>query len=245
MIFSFIYVELYEAIKPYDITEVEHVCSRAKGNIDFSGILSFAVEKNVNTMFNMLKKYGAQFDFYSEFGINLIFTAITKRNFDLYLNLLNEGITKNSIDNPNAVPILLRVLVEIFRKGTISEYSIFKNYFVNNKFRKGLIKQTLIHYVTQRKDVNFLKTLIVDGFDINSRDNSGNLLIQVAAQVVDNLIIEQLIKCNAAINAGNHANQAPLHLAAKYDHEEVFAILKHYDADYFRDDFGKTAEDYP
>ena len=60
----------------------------------------------------------------------------------------------------------------------------------------------------------------------------------------DNLIMEQLIKCNVKINAANHAHQAPLHLAAKYGHEEVFAILMRYDADDFRDDFGKTAEDY-
>ena len=244
MNFSFIYVDLYEAIKRYDITAAEHICSRAKGNINFSDTLIFVVENNMNAMFNMLRKYGARFDFYSDFGINLILASITKRNFDLYVNLLNVGIIKNTIDHPNAIPIVLRVLVEIFRKGTINEYSIFRNYFVNNKFRKDLIEQTLIHHVIERKDVNFCKTLIADGFDINLRDDSGNLSVHVAARVGDNLIMEQLIKCNATINATNDANQTPLHLAAKYGNEEVFAILKRYDVDDFRDNSGKTAEDY-
>ena len=197
----------------------------------------------MNAMFNILKKYGARFDLYSEFGINLILTAITKRNFGLYVNLLNVGITKNTIDHPNAIPILSRVLAEIFRKGTINEYSIFKNYFVNEKFRKGLVEQTLIHYLIERKDLNFCKTLIADGFN-NMRDDSGNLPVHVAARVGDNLIMEQLIKSNAAINATNHANQAPLHLAAKNGHKEVFDILKRFNVDDFRDNFGKTAEDY-
>ena len=245
MNFSFIYVELYEAIKRYDITAAEHVCSRAKGNINFSAdSLIFVVENNMNAMFNILKRYGARFDFYSEFGINLIMATITTQNLGLYANLLNAGIRKNTIDHPNAIPILSRVLAEIFRKGTINQYMLFKNYFLNKKFRKGLVERTLINYVIERKDLNFCKTLIADGFDINSRDDSGNLPVHVAAQVGDNLIMEQLIKCNAAINAANYANQTPLHLAAKNGHEEVFATLKRFSVDDFRDDFGKTAEDY-
>lgn len=244
MNFSFIYVELYEAIKRYDITAAEHVCSRAKGNINFSDkLISFVVENNMNAMFNMLKRYRPRFDFYSEFGINLILTAITNRNFGLYVNLLNVGITKNTIECPNAIPFLMRVLFQIFRKGTIKEYSIFKNYFMKT-FRKGLVEQALIHYVIERKDLSFCKTLIADGFNINSTDDSGNLPVHVAARVGDSLIMEQLIKSNAAINATNHDNQAPLHLAAKHGHKEVFDILKHFDVDDFRDNFGKTAEDY-
>ena len=195
-------------------------------------------------MFNVIKRYGARFDFYSEFGINLIMTTITEQNLGLYANLINAGITKNTIDHPNAIPILSRVLAEIFRKGKINQYRIFKHYFLNNKFRKGLVERTLIHYVIERKNLNLCKTLIADGFHINSRDDSGNLPVHVAAQVGDNLIMEQLIKCNAAINATNHANQTPLHLAAKIGHEEIFAILKRFNVDDFRDDFGKTAEDY-
>ena len=245
MNFSFIYIELYEAIKRFDITAAEHVCSRAKGNINFSAdTLIFVVENNMNAMFHMLKRYGGRFDFYSKFGINLIMTAISEQNLGLFANLVNAGITKNTIDHPNAIPILSRVLAEIFRNGTINQYKIFKNYFLNKKFRKGLVKRTLIHYVIERKDLNLCKTLIADGFDINSKDDSGNLPVHVAAQVGDNLIMEQLIKCNAAINAANHANQTPLHLAAKNGHEEVFTILRRFSVDDFRDDFGKTAEDY-
>ena len=245
MDFSFIYIELYEAIKRYDITEAEYVCATAKGNINFSDTLIFVVENNMNAMFDILKKYGARFNFFSEFGVNLILTAIIKQNFDLYVNLLYVGITKNTGDHPNAIPILLRVLVKILCKGTINEYRIFKVYFGNgSKFWKGLVEQTLIHHVIERKDLIFCKTLIADGFDINSRDTSGNLPVHVSARVGDNLIMEQLIKSNAAINATNHANQAPLHLAAKDGHKEVFDVLKRFDVDDFKDDFGKTAEDY-
>ena len=86
--------------------------------------------------------------------------------------------------------------------------------------------------------------MIADGFNINLRDDSGNLPVHVAAQVGDNLTMEQLIKRNASISATNHSNQAPLHLAAKNGHKEVFDILKRFDVDDFRDNFGKTAEDY-
>ena len=81
----------------------------------------------MDAMFNVLKGYGARFDFYSEFGVDLILTAITKRNFGLYVNLLSVGIRKNTIDHPNAIPILLRVLAEIFRKGTVNEYNRLNN----------------------------------------------------------------------------------------------------------------------
>ena len=72
MNFPIIYVELYEAIKRYDIKAAETVRSRAKGNIKFSDTLIFVVENNMDAMFNMLKRYGAPFDFYSEFGLDLI-----------------------------------------------------------------------------------------------------------------------------------------------------------------------------
>ena len=127
MNFYFIYVELYDAIERYDITAAETVCSKAKGNINFSDTLIFVVENNMDAMFNVLKGYGARFDFYSEFGVDLILTAITKRNFGLYVNLLSVGIRKNTIDHPNAIPILLRVLAEIFRKGTVNEYNRLNN----------------------------------------------------------------------------------------------------------------------
>ena len=127
MNFPIIQVELYEAIKRHDITAAEIVCSRAKGNINFSDTLIFVVENNMDAMFNVLKGYGARFDFYSEFGVDLILTAITKRNFGLYVNLLSVGIRKNTIDHPNAIPILLRVLAEIFRKGTVNEYNRLNN----------------------------------------------------------------------------------------------------------------------
>ena len=246
MNFTFIYIELYEAIKRDDITEAEHVCSRAKGNISFLDSVIFVVENNMHFMFDMLNRYGVQLEFYSEFGINLILTAINKRSFDVYQRLLDIGILKYKLCYAKHLPILLRVLVEVFRKGTIKEYRVFIKliHLVNDEFKKKLVEQSLIHYVIERKDLNFCKTLIADGFNINSRDDLGNLPVHVAARVGDNLIMEQLIRSNAAINATNHANQAPLHLAAKNGHKEVFQILKRFDVDDFRDDFGKTAEGY-
>ena len=57
--------------------------------------------------------------------------------------------------------------------------------------------------------------------------------------------MKQLIENNAAIiNATNHANQVPLHLAAKNGHKEVFNILKTLDADDLSDNDEKTSEDY-
>ena len=72
MNFPIIQVELYEAIKRHDITAAEIVCSRAKSNINFSDTLIFVVENNMDAMFNMLKRYGAPFEFYSEFSLDLI-----------------------------------------------------------------------------------------------------------------------------------------------------------------------------
>ena len=198
----------------------------------------------MDDVFKMLERYGARITIYSEMGINLILTAVAKRNFGLFENLLGVGITKNTIDCPNAVPILSRVLVDIFLKGTINEYNIFQQYFVSTKFWKDLVMQTLIHCVIERKDLIFCKTLIADGFNINSKDDSGNLPAHVAARIGDNLIMEQLVRHNALINATNNVNQAPLHLAAKNGHKEVFDILKRFDVDDSKDDFGKTAEDY-
>ena len=57
--------------------------------------------------------------------------------------------------------------------------------------------------------------------------------------------MKQLIENDPKIiNATNYSNQAPLHLAAKSGHEEVFHILKIFDANDFKDNGGKTAEDY-
>ena len=66
----------------------------------------------------------------------------------------------------------------------------------------------------------------------------------MAARVGDNRIMRELIRSNAAISATNHSNQGPLHLAAKNGHKEVFDVLMSCDIDDFRDNFGKTAEDY-
>lgn len=68
--------------------------------------------------------------------------------------------------------------------------------------------------------------------------------VHVAARVGDSVIMGQLLKSKAKINAKNHVNQGPLHLAAKNGHKEVFDILMSCDADDFEDNFLKTAEDY-
>ena len=93
--------------------------------------------------------------------------------------------------------------------------------------------------------MKYCEILITHHFGVDSRDYSGNLQVQIAARVGDSLIMKQLIENNAAIiNATNYSNQAPLHLAAKSGHEEVFHILKIFDANDFKDNGGKTAEDY-
>ena len=204
----------------------------------------------------MLERYGARLNFYSDMGINLILIAIAKRNHVLCENILRVGITKNTIDYPNALQVLAPVIDKIFQKGRINEYKVFKKYFkyyeyegiekysVHTKIWRSLTKQPLIHGVIERKDLRFCQILIQDGFHVNSRDNSGNLPIHVAAQVGDSIIMGQLIKSNATINSKNYANQGPLHLAVINGHKEVFDILMSCDVDNFRDNFGKTAEDY-
>ena len=210
----------------------------------------------MDEVFLMLEKYGARFNFYSEIGINLILIAIAKQNHVLCEKILRVGITKNTIDCPNALQVLAPVIDKIFQKGRILEYKRFKKYlkyyeyegieknFVHTKFWRSLTKQPLIHCVIERKDLRFCQILIKDGFYVNSRDNSGNLPVHVAAQVGDSVIMGQLIKCNATINAKNYANQGPLHLATKNGHKEVFDILMSRDIDDFRDSFGKTAKEY-
>ena len=242
--FSFVYVEVYAAIKRYDIVEAENVCKLSSGNINFSEALTFAVENNMDDVFNIFENYGALFNLYSDMGINLILTAIAKQNCVLCESILRVGISKNTINCPNAIPVLSLVIVEIVLKGTINEYNIFKKYFADTKFWGNLVKQTLIHNVIERKYLGFLKILITDGFNVNSRDNSGNSPVHVAARVGDNRIMRELIRSNAAISATNHSNQGPLHLAAKNGHKEVFEVLMSCDIDDFRDNFGKTAEDY-
>lgn len=78
-------------------------------------------------MFKVLERYGARITIYSEMGTNLILTALAKRNFSLFENLLGVGITKNTIDCPNALPILSRFLVDIFLKEQSLNITYSKN----------------------------------------------------------------------------------------------------------------------
>ena len=222
--------------------------------------------------FTMLERYGARLNFYSDMGINLILMARAKQNLALCKNILSAGITNNTVDCPNALHVLRPVIAQIFQKGRINEYEVFKKYFeckevkrfedfedfeeligmypaktndlVETNVWRNLVKQPLIHSVIEGKDLKFCQILIRDDFHVNSRDNSGNFPVHVAARVGDSVIIGQLIKNKAKINTKNHENQVPLHLATKNGHKEVFDILMSCDADDFRDNFGKTAEDY-
>ena len=243
--FFFIYVELFEAINIRDITEAERVCLRANGNLHFSeDLLNFVVENNMNDAFRLLEMHGARINIFSDMGINLVLNAIGQRNYVQCENLMRLGITKNTKDYPNDIPRLSFGLVEVFQNETINEYNMFRKYFLNTKFWKNLVHHPLIHHFIERQDLTFCKILITDGFNVNSRDNSGNMPVHVAARVGNSVIMKKLTESNAVVDAKNHANQAPLHIAAKNGHKEVFDILKGFDVDDLRDDFGKTAEDY-
>ena len=242
----FVYVELYGAIERNDVLEAEHVCIKADGNLNFSAALFFVVKNNIDDVYMnyMFKRYGARFNIYSNMGIHFILTAIANKSLALFEKLLKFGIITNEINCPNPISVLSPVIVEIFQNRTMNEYSIFKKCFIKATFWKNLLEQPIIHYVVERKDLKFCKNLITDGFHVNSRDDSGNSPVHVACRVGASLIMKELIKCNAAINTTNHANQAPFHLAAKNGHKKVFDILKCLDVNDFSDDFGKTAEDY-
>ena len=192
-------------------------------------------------VFNMLWRYGARFKIYGDIAKKLILTALTKQNTVLCEKLLRVGITKNT----NPTPSLFSDIAENFSNETINVYNIFRKYFVDTKFGWNVVEKPLIHYVIERKDLKFCEILIKHRFDVNSRDDSGNLPSHVAAQVGDSLIMKQLIQSNPTIiNATNYTNQAPLHLAAKSGHKMVFDILQSFDANDFRDNNGRTAEDY-
>ena len=192
-------------------------------------------------VFNMLWRYGARFKIYGDIAIKLILTALTKQNTVLCEKLLHVGITKNT----NPTPSLFSDIAKTFSNETINLYEIFREYFVDTKFRWNVVEKPLIHYVIERKDLSFCEILIKHRFDVNSRDDSGNLPVHVAAQVGDSPIMKQLIQSNpATINATNYANQAPLHLAAKSGHKKLFDLLQSFDANDFRDNDGRTAEDY-
>ena len=192
-------------------------------------------------MFSMLWRYGARSRIYGDTAKKLILTALAKQNTVLCEKLLSVGITKNT----NPTPSLFSDIAEIFPDETISVYNMFREYFVDLKFGWNLVEKPLIHYVIEKKDLRFCEILIKHRFHVNSRDDSGNLPVHIAAQLGDSLIMKQLIENDPKIiNATNYSNQAPLHLAAKSGHEEVFHILKIFDANDFKDNGGKTAEDY-
>ena len=235
------YVELYEAINRHDITKAEDVCKKSKGNFNLAKSLILVVENNMIDVFNMLWRYGARFQIYGDIAKKLILTALTKQNTVLCEKLLRVGITKNT----NPTESYFSDIAEIFPNETINLYNIFREHFVDDKFGWNLVEKPLTHYVIERKDLRFCEILIKHRFDVNSRDDSGNLSVHVAAQVGNSLIMKQLIQSNpTTINATNYNNQAPLHLAAKSGHKEVFNIFQSFDANDFRDNYGKTAEDY-
>lgn len=199
-------------------------------------------------VFTILWRCGARFNIYGDMAKKLIMTALIKQNTVLCEKLLSVGITKNT--NPS--PSVFSNILEIFPNKTINVYNIFREYFVNANFQWCVVEQPLIHFVIKRFDfhinrqnLEFFEILIKHGFDFNARDYLGNLPVHVAARLGYNVIIKQLTHRNTAtVETTNHFNQAPLHLAAKNGHKKVFDFLKGFDVDDFRDDFGKTAEDY-
>lgn len=239
--FSFFYVDLYDAIVNHDIIKAEDVCKKSKGTLSFSKSLIFVVENNMVDAFNILWKYGAQFSIYGDIAKKLILTALIKQNSVLCEKLLSVGITKNT----NPIPSFFSDILEIFPNKIIHVYNKIQVYFVEDKFQWSLVEKPLIHYVIEKNDWRFCEFLIKHNFGVDSRDNSGNLPVHVAARVGDGHIMKQLIESNATIiNATNHANQVPLHLAAKNGHKEVFDILKSFGAEDLKDNDGNTPEDY-
>ena len=240
-LFYFFFVELFEAVNRYDNTETEQVCKKSEGNLNFIKSLVFVVENELMDSFNILWRYGARFIICGDIAIKLILTALTKQNIVLCEKLLSVGITKNS--TPTAS--LSSDIPERFSRDIIAEYNIFREHFADTKFEWNLEEKPLIHHViNESKDLRVFEILMKHRFNVNSRDNLGNFPIHEAARVGHSFIMKTLIKNNAKINATNHANQSPLHLAAKNGHKKVFDILKSFDANDFRDNVGKTAEEY-
>uniref|UniRef100_A0A2K5MNQ1 CCDC144C-like coiled-coil domain-containing protein n=1 Tax=Cercocebus atys TaxID=9531 RepID=A0A2K5MNQ1_CERAT len=106
--------------------------------------------------------------------------------------------------------------------------------------------KTALHYAVYNEDTSMIETLLCYGADIEERGKCEYqpLLLAVSRAKVN--MVEFLLKKNANVNAVDSLNRSALILAVTLGEIDiVILLLKQHNIDvFFRDAYGKTAEDY-
>ena len=116
--------------------------------------------------------------------------------------LLNEGANVNESDNTGMTP-LMHALQN--NNTALVEYLLKKGANVNIKNKYGY---TALYYATE--NVNFVKTLIDQGADVNLGDNYKRTPIMNAISSENIEVIKLLIESGANLNAKDYAGFTPL-----------------------------------
>ena len=192
----------------------------------------------------MLIEHGARFSIHNNAGGKMLLNAVSDRNFGLCEKLLKDGMTKNTKETSNPSSSFRKAIDMIIQNELMETYDLLPKYFGNLKFLMKVVNETVIHDVIFKQNQKLCAKLVRDGVDINTRDNSGNFPIHIAALTGNKLILNLLLQNNASVNALNHTRQTVLHLAAKNGHKDISDTLQQHGTNDSADSFGKTAEDH-
>ena len=227
----FTFLELNDAVKRQNMTEVANVCIMAKGNLSFLTALNFVVENELNEMYDILMKYEARFNIQNEHGGEMLLAAVRKVSVQLCGKLFRDGITKNTRDCPNPSVCFKMAIIAIFQDKLTEIYDLLIKYFGNLKSLIDKVDKLLLHDMIYRRNYVLCEKLIKDGIDITTKDREGNSPLHIAAEVDDACIIDLLIKNKADIKAKNNARQTALRLAAENGCRDAFCTLRLHDHD--------------
>ena len=82
-----------------------------------------------------------------------------------------------------------------------------------------------IHQAAYDGDIQAVKQHLVDGTDVNAKDDDGWTPLQDAATFGHKEIVELLITKGADVNAKTVEGETPLHTAVSNDHKEIIELL--------------------
>ena len=82
-----------------------------------------------------------------------------------------------------------------------------------------------IHQAAYDGDIQAVKQHLVDGTDVNAKDDDGWTPLQDAATFGHKEIVELLITKGADVNAKTEEGETPLHTAVSNDHKEIIELL--------------------
>ena len=158
--------------------------------------------------------------------------------------LLMNGLTRNTKECQNPSATFRKAIDVIIQNDSVEIYYLLKKYFGNMGILIKLFKETVIHDTICNRSSKMFENLVRDGISINTSDNLGNFLINIAARIGDDSILNHLLRNNASVNAKNQDGQTALHLAAQNGHKDVFDTLQEHGLIDSVDRNNKTAEDY-